>query len=540
MNYQNLDAKDRYQLMLQMKAELDKREMEKDLSKFIGNAWNVIEPGIEYKHNWHIDAICEYLEAVKQGQINRLIINMPPRYMKSIAITVMFPCWIWTTDPYKRFISVSYAAALSKKHNMNKRDIIQSPWYQGIWKDSFSLKDDMNTQIKFENDKTGFMFATSIGGVLTGEGGDIITIDDPHNPQQAESDAERESALEFCRTTLPTRLNDKKKGAIIVVMQRLHENDVSGYFLQQGGWEHLKLQGIADQRTIIHFPITNKDKIREEGDVLWPQREGKKEIDDMKKSLGSYGFSGQYQQEPSPGEGGMLKKQWWRYWKPKGVNLPPVTIKLPNGDFMNIDAVELPDYFDEQIQSWDCTFKDKDDSDFVAGGVWGRRLANYYLLDVINERMDIVQTIQSILQFSMKYPRTLTKLIEDKANGSAVIQLLRNKVPGLIPVNPEGGKIARASAVSPSIESGNVFLPHPLLYSWVNEFIDQCTKFPKGSHDDMVDMATQALNKLIYRKYNTLQPPTDPENPTPEEKYHNTVKQITGGKITKKTFSFKI
>jgi hypothetical protein len=151
MNYQNLDAKDRYQLMLQMKAELDKREMEKDLSKFIGNAWNVIEPGIEYKHNWHIDAICEYLEAVKQGQINRLIINMPPRYMKSIAITVMFPCWIWTTDPYKRFISVSYAAALSKKHNMNKRDIIQSPWYQGIWKDSFSLKDDMNTQIKFES-----------------------------------------------------------------------------------------------------------------------------------------------------------------------------------------------------------------------------------------------------------------------------------------------------------------------------------------------------------------------------------------------------
>lgn len=492
--------------------EYERRQMERHLSQYIKTAWPIIEPATEYLHNWHIDAMAEYLEAVILGQMPRLIINVPPRYMKSICVTVDFPTWVWTSNPYKRFISVSYSATLSKKHNLNKRDIILSPWYQSYWKDRFTLKDDKNTQAAFENDKMGFMFATSIGGTLTGEGGDIIIVDDPHNPQQAESDAERESTIEFCKTTLPTRLNDKKKGAIIIVMQRLHEQDVSGYFLKQGGWELLKLQGVAEKRTVIHFPISLKDKVREEGDVLWPEREGKAEIDAMKKALGSYGFSGQYQQEPSPGEGGMLKRYWWKYWKPKGVNLPPVTIKNKKGELVNAVVVDLPDYWDEQIQSWDCTFKDLEDNDYVAGGVLGRRLADYFLLDLYNEQADIIKTIQAILYFVNKWPKARIKLIEGKANGPAVIQILRHKVSGLIEVEPEGGKIARAFAVSPSIESGNVYLPHPLLYPWVDTFIDQCTKFPKGAHDDMVDMMTQALNRLIYHTSNTL--------PEPEQHYN--------------------
>lgn len=472
-------------------------------SEYIKQSWDVIEPGIEYMHNWHIDAIAEYLEAVKIGQIRRLIINLPPRYMKSIEVTVMFPTWIWIEDPYKRFIAASYSAALSKKHNINKRDIITSPWYQNRWADRYVIKDDKNTQTNFENDKKGFMFATSINGTLTGEGGDIIIIDDPHNPKQAESEAERNTAIEFCKTTLPTRLNNKKKGAIIVVMQRLHDQDVSGYFLSQGGWEHLCLEGVAEKRTIMHYPISGREFIREEGDLLWPEREGPEEIAAMKKSLGSYGFSGQYQQAPSPSGGGKIKRHWWKYWKPKGLQLPPVAVRLESGEWMYTEAEDIPDYWDEQLQSWDCSFKDEKENDLVAGGVWGRRLANCYLLDVVNQRMDIIETINGICTFTEKWPKTLLKLIEGKANGPAVIQLLRNKISGLIDIEPEGGKIARVNAVSPSIEAGNVYVPHPLIYPWVNDFLEQCSKFPRGANDDMVDMMSQALNRLMYRDFNT-------------------------------------
>jgi predicted phage terminase large subunit-like protein len=513
------------------KDEEDKLAMEQSLHKYIPRAWEIIEPGITYIDNWHIEAICEYLEAVSLGQINRLLINMPPRYMKSISVTVGWPTWVWTKDPYKRFISLSYSATLSKKHNINRRDIIQSPWYQKKWRDKFVLRDDKNTQMLFENDKMGFMFATSIGGTLTGEGGDYIVVDDPHNPQQAQSDAERESALEFFKTTLPTRLNDKKKGAIIVVMQRLHEADISGHCLKEGGYTHLCLPGIAERKQIITFPITLKEIVREEGDILWPEREDKKELDAMKKALGTYGFSGQYQQDPSPAGGGMIKRCWWRYWKPKGVKLPTITEKLEDGTYQYIEAVDLPDYWDEQIQSWDCTFKKEEDNDYVCGGVIARRLANYYFMDLINDKMGIVDTMKNINEMTKRWPEATLKLVEDKANGSAVIEMLQDKIPGIVPVNPKGDKISRANAVAPVIQSGNVYLPHPLIHAWVNDFIEQCSKFPKGVNDDMVDMMSQGLTRLISRTFDTQPPEQDPDNPSYEDKYQKMVSDIMGGDV---------
>jgi predicted phage terminase large subunit-like protein len=461
-------------MRLPTEEELLKSICEDSLHDYIQAAWKIIEPGITYIDNWHIEAICEYLQAVYDGQIHRLLINVPPRYMKSISVTVGFPTWVWTKDAYKRIISLSYAATLSKKHNINRRDIIQSPWYQRNWGDCFKLKDDKNTQMVFENDKMGFMFATSIGGTLTGEGGDIIIVDDPHNPQQAQSDAERETALEFFKTTLPTRLNDKKKGAIIVVMQRLHDDDISGHCLREGGYEHLCLPGIAEKRQVITFPITLKEKVREEGDILWPAREDKSELEKMKRSLGSYGFSGQYQQAPSPSEGGMIKRRWWQYYK----ELPKMAVMA-----MSVDAS-----FTDTKSSAKCSIQ-----------VWGKREADIYMIDNVTDNMDFVVTIQKIKQLLVKYPQIGAKYIEEKANGYAIITMLSRKVGGFIPIKADvstGGKVARALAVTPYIEAGNVYLPEDAV--WTNDFVEECAKFPVGTYKDQVDAMSQILNKFIY------------------------------------------
>lgn len=481
-------------------SEIQKEQSERRLNQFIKNAWPVIEPGVEYMSNWHIDAICEYLEAVEMGQIKRLLINIPPRYMKSIGTTVMYPTWSWIKNPHKRYISLSYAHQLSVKHNLNRRDIIRSPWYQKNWGNHFELVGDMNTKTYFKNSHQGFMFSTSIGGTLTGEGGDVIIVDDPHNPKLAESEASRNAAIEFFKTTLPTRLNDKKKGAIVVVMQRLHEDDISGFVLKQGGYEHLCLPAEAHEKTIISLPISGREIVREEGSLLWPEREGKEEIEQMKKALGSYGYAGQYDQNPSPSGGGIFKKWWWRYWKFKGQDLPPVTVKMPDGSYRQIEAVELPDKFEDIAQSWDMAFKGGAKNDNVAGQVWGRKQANHYLLDYLLEKLSFTQSLQAIQDMTDKWPNSRRKYVEDKANGPAVINSLQQKINGLIPVNPDGDKEARAHSVTPMIESGNVFLPHPMIYEWVEGMIENFSKFPKAAHDDDVDAATQYLNQSFASK----------------------------------------
>jgi len=233
-----------------LQAALQKEKAERNLSEFIKQAWRVIEPGTTYVENWHIDLISEYLQAVENNEILRLIINIPPRHMKSIQTTVCYPAWSWIKKPEKRFIKVSYSDNLSRKHNVLSRDIILSPWYQENWGDRFTLKDDVNRQNEFKNNHHGMMFSTSVGGSLTGEGGDVIIVDDPQNPLMANSESEREASIAFFKNTLQTRLNDPKKGAIIIIMQRLHENDLTGYILsEQLGYEHLCLPAEAPERS---------------------------------------------------------------------------------------------------------------------------------------------------------------------------------------------------------------------------------------------------------------------------------------------------
>jgi predicted phage terminase large subunit-like protein len=275
-------------------------------------------------------------------------------------------------------------------------------------------------------------------------------------------------------------------------MQRCHQQDLSGHLLEQGGWEHLCLPAEFEGPGCV-TSIGWSDPRSAQGELLWAERFGPVEIESLKVSLGSYAAAGQLQQRPSPAGGGLFKRHWFRYWQPRGANLPPVSVRLPDGTVTLITAVEVPHRVAEQIQSWDCAFKDLDTSDYVVGQVWARLGAAFFLGDQVRGRMDCPTTVKAVRELSEKWPRTVAKLIEDKANGSAVIQMLAKEIPGLLPVTPQGGKVARAAAVSPLIEAGNVYLPHPLYAPWVNDFIGECAAFPNGSHDDQVDAMTQAL-----------------------------------------------
>ena len=329
------------------------------------------------------------------------------------------------------------------------------------------------------------MLATSIGGSATGKGGNRIVVDDPHNPTQAESDRQRQNAIDYFLNTVSTRLDDKRNGAIVLIMQRLHTRDLTAVCLDHG-YVHLKIPAEAETRTRIVFPRSSRIITREVGDVLWPEREGPEELDRQKLALGSYGYAGQYQQSPTPRGGGLFKRNWWQFYP------------------------ELPDC-SEFIQSWDLAFKGGDEHDYVVGLVAARRAADIYLIDRFKEHASFQQTLKAIRDMKRRYPSASTILVEDKANGSAVIDTLKHEIGGIIPVNPEGGKFARASACEAKVEAGNVYLPDPMAPDgrsiperrWVYDFIEQLAEFPRGEHDDDVDAFTQLLVRWKH-------PPTPP------------------------------
>jgi len=266
------------------------------LGDFIRSAWPILEPGTPYLHNWHIDAISEYLEAVTRGEIRRLLINMPPRYMKSIAVSVMWPVWEWIRIPEQRWLFASYSASLSTKHSVDRRTLIRSDWYQQNWGGRFQLAGDQDVKTEFMNTRRGVMVATSVGGTSTGKGGNRLVVDDPHNPQQADSDVERAAAVEWLDQTFYTRQDDKKAASIVVVMQRLHERDASARCIEQG-YTHLSLPAVSEGRTVVRMP-GGAERIREDGELLWPEREGPAEMAETERAMGPYGFAGQYQQRP--------------------------------------------------------------------------------------------------------------------------------------------------------------------------------------------------------------------------------------------------
>lgn len=473
---------------------LQAEKCRRNLKEFIRAAWPIVEPS-PLAWGWHIDAIAEHLEAVSAGQIGKLLITIPPRHTKSLIVSVLWPSWDWATHPELRWLFGSYAESLAMRDNVKARRLIQSAWYQRNWGSVFQFAGDQNEKRKVETDRGGHRIAVGTGGSATGEGGDRLVIDDAHNVKEVESDDVRKGVLDWHDQVWSTRANDPRNTARVIVGQRVHEDDLAGHVLAQGGWEHLSLPTEFEGNHSV-TSIGWTDPRTEMGQLLWLERFGPAEVADTKRVLGSYAFAAQHQQRPSPAGGGILKRWWFRYWQPKGTNLPPVTVRLADGSSQQIHAIELPDDFDDQLQSWDMAFKDLKTSDYVAGGVWGSKKADRFLLDQRRERLSFPATVEAVKAMTAKWPKAHTKLVEDKANGTAVIATLKHEVSGLIPVNPEGGKVARAQAVSPQIESGNVYLPHPAIAAWVDAFIEECTSFPAGKHDDQVDQMTQALSRL--------------------------------------------
>lgn len=465
---------DQYRELLLLEYEKSAR----DFSYYFRRVWLELEPQTKLLYNWHHELIAEYLTACYLRQIKRLIINVPPRYTKSNEITVAFPTWVWLHQPEERFVFTSYSNSLSTMHNVNRRNIIDSTWYQARWQGIFQLAADENMKTEFSNNKRGRMIATSMGSGITGKGGNILMIDDPHDPTRAESKIQREKTIKEYDSKFTTRLDDKSNGVIVLVMQRLHEQDLTGHLLEQEGvWTHVCLPAEAPKKTFIIYPMSRKIKVREKDDILHPERENQPLLDAQKVALGSYGYAGQYQQNPSPREGGLFKRDWWKRYN------------------------RLPDSFDKVIDSWDCTFKDLQTSNYVAGEVWGIKGANKYLLHVTKKRMGFVDTIKAMLKHKEMFPEIIATLIEDKANGPAIIEVCKKKISGLIPFNPQGSKQERAAAIEPQCEAGNVFLPVQDFATFdVNDFIDICALFPNAAEDDIVDAMTQLLIYVESKK----------------------------------------
>lgn len=427
--------------------------------------------------NWHIDAIAEHLEAVTRGQVPQIVINIPPRHMKSLLVSVMWPAWVWTFWPESRWLTASYALSLAIRDTVKARRIIRSPWYQSRWGDRFAMAGDQNVKSRYENTRTGYRIATSVDSAVTGEGGDFIVVDDPHNVKQVTSEVSREAAHEWWDQSMTTRQNDARVGGKVVVMQRVHQADLTGHLLAKGDWEHLMIPAEYEPKRHCTTGIGWSDPRTTEGELLWPAKVDADQLGKLKRDLGSYGSAGQLQQRPAPAEGGIFKRHWWQYYN------------------------DLPFDFDDLILSVDCAFKDTKASAYVVLQVWLRNGANKYLLDQVRDKLDFTGTLQAIRSICQKWPQIRAKLIEDKANGPAVINSLQSTIAGIVPVEPDGSKEARAHAVSPQVEAGNVYLPIPERAPWIDDFINECAEFPNSTYADQVDAMTQALSRLEFGEH---------------------------------------
>lgn len=488
--------------LAQEQQELLTRKAETSLRYFFRLQWKVVEKLTPRVDNWHVDAICDHLQATiaDVGQvppINRLVINVPPRNGKSSTTNVALPAWTWGPRnlPGKKFMYITYALRLARRDSVFTRRVLQSGWYQENWADRFQLLQGQKTKDRFENDQTGYrMIGSFHGGSVIGEGADILGIDDPIDPDEADNPNELERVIETFDGALVGRLNDQIRGSIILIMQRLAENDLCGHVLKQAGWQHLRLPTefeVEDRcRTFVYINREKQpffeDPRTTEGELLNPLRFPAESVALLRTN--EWTFAAQQQQRPAPRGGQIFQTAWWRYY-----------------DTLPLDEAGQPRSPDHGAHSWDLTFKDLATSDkvgYVAGELYG---PDIYLIDHLAKRAGFAASCDLIRQKHSAHPHLDAILIEDKANGPAVMEVLTQEIAGILPVEPKGGKIARAYAAQPSVKSGHVYLPNPIdpltgkkipERAWVTAFTKSCGDFPKGLLDDDVDAFTQLVTYL--------------------------------------------
>jgi len=474
-------------LQLRAKAEQErrrrltaKRGRSLTLAEFFQQSWHVLEPSTDLLWNWHLEAICYHAQEIfldwlrhredstYQQRSRNLLVNVPPGSAKSRIISVCLPAWIWTRLASFKMIFLSSNPTVALRDSVLCRDLIESDWYRETFAPDWRLRGDQNSKSSYWNTAGGFRNAAGFNSRITGARADGLFWDDPHDAGQVESEALRLNVTERWDSAIRNRVNDPRSSIRVGIMQRLHAEDLSGHVLQTREWDLLCIPQEFEEAqppTAIGWV----DPRTEPGELMFPDRFSEEFVKQERLLLGSYGYAGQHQQRPSPAAGGMFQRGWWQFYK------------------------VAPAQFDRVIQSWDCTFKDAKTSDFVVGQVWGKSGSEYYLLDQVRDRMDINATLTAIRSLSAKWPQAKAKLVEDKANGSAVIDLLKREISGLIPINPQGGKVVRATAIAPYIEAGNVYLPDPSIAPWVHDLVEEFSSFPNGANDDQVDGASQAI-----------------------------------------------
>jgi predicted phage terminase large subunit-like protein len=440
--------------------------LRKDLSSFIQKTFQTVSPGDVYRHGWHIDGIAWALQRCLDGEIRRLIITLPPRSLKSIAVSVGFPAFVLGRDPRQKIICVSYSQDLANKHARDCRAVLAAPWYRSAFPRT-RIDRDKNTQGEFLTTRKGFRMSTSVGGTLTGRGGNILILDDVLKPDDAISEVHRTRVIEWYGSTLLSRLDDKARDVIIVIQQRVHQEDLVGVLLEQGGWTHLNLPAIAEETQVVPLG-PHLVRLRREGDVLHPEREPLEELQRLKILMGSYAFHAQYQQSPAPRGGGLVKWAWFKTYE----EMP----KTASGDRI--------------VQSWDTAAKAKEFNDYSVCTTWLVRDKTFYLLHVLRKRLEYPALRRHAIDHKHAF-QAEEVLIEDAGSGIQLIQDLRAEGIYVRGIKPEGEKAMRMQTQTAVIEAGHVLVPRSA--PWLADFQDEVTKFPMAKHDDQVDSVSQFL-----------------------------------------------
>lgn len=445
--------------------------MRHDFRVFLHKAFPAIRGGDAISWNWHLDAIAHELGCIERGENNRLLVTMPPRNLKSIAISVAWVAWMLGRDPRRNFVCISYSNELSGKLARDCLSIMQSGWYRELFPRTI-LSAKRSASGDFETTLGGGRLATSITGTLTGRGGDILIIDDPIKPDEAYSDTARESVNNWFRSTLTSRLNDKASGAIITVMQRLHEHDLAGVLLETQGWRELRIPAIAVKDETIELPRGKKHH-RRVGDVLHPERESLAVLEKQKVAMGTSAFEAQYQQDPVPAEGNMIRAEWLHRYE---------------------GTADRSTLGGQIVQSWDTASKDGVNNDWsvcVTALLCHRQVL---IVDIWRGKVEFPALQRAAIENARRH-RAHAMLVEDQASGMQLIQALRSETPPGVPVpiprQPELDKKSRVAGISALIENGQVLLPKEA--PWLAEFEKELLAFPNGRHDDQVDALSQLL-----------------------------------------------
>ncbi len=442
------------------------------LPAFITRTFAQLDPRTPFAPNWHIDLLAHKLTGVAGGKIRRLIINVPPRSLKSICASVAFPAWVLGRDPAKRIICASYGQDLSNKLARDTYSVMTSDWYQGAF--ATRLMANRSPAADFSTTMQGGRMATSVGGVLTGRGGDIVIIDDPVKPDEALSESQRQVANNWFDNTLYSRLNNKSTGAIVIIMQRLHLDDLVGHVLPKENWDVISLPAIAEQDEIWRYDVPLQGKVahrRYAGEALHATHEPLASLAATRNTMGEYAFSAQYQQSPVPLGGALVKLEWLTYYGPR----------------------DKPETFDRILQSWDTASKVSEVADYSVCTTWGIKGKQMYLLHVLRKRLDYPELKRLVVSHMTEWDAD-NVLIEDKASGIQLVQELSSQNWRIAGVKCEGDKAMRLLAQTAAIENGNVLFPKEA--PWLKDYLNELMAFPYAKYDDQVDSTSQALRSV--------------------------------------------